>query len=136
VIILKLIVRLNLAQTPNKLFATFLVLTLLITFHSPSYAADDTGQYLTMGLGNLTCKSYLNENEEGAAYYLSWLAGYMTAYNHLEEDTYSILGETKTIGQLESWLRDYCTVNSGHTFESAIRNLLRNLKYFRIKQKK
>lgn len=128
--------RSNLAQTLNKLSATLLVLALLITSYSPSYAADDTGQYLTMGLGNLTCKSYLNEDEEGAAYYLSWLAGYMTAYNHLAEDTYSILGKTKTIEQLESWLHDYCTVNSDHTFESAIRNLLRNLKYFRVQQKK
>jgi hypothetical protein len=88
-----------------------------------------------MGLGNLSCKSFLNEDEEGAAYYLSWLAGYMTAYNHLSEDTYSILGKTKTIEQIESWLRDYCTINGDKTFESAIRNLLRNLQYFRIKQK-
>ncbi|MFK7793764.1 MAG: HdeA/HdeB family chaperone [Gammaproteobacteria bacterium] len=100
-----------------------------------AYAADDTGQYLTMGLGNLSCKSFLSEDEEGAAYYLSWLAGYMTAYNHLAEETYSIMGKTKTIGQIESWLRDYCTVNGDETFESATRNLLRNLKYFRVKQK-
>ena len=101
----------------------------------PVFSADDTGQYQTMGLGNATCKSFLSENEQGAAYYLSWLAGYMTAYNFVQEETYSILGKTKDINQVESWLRDYCTVNGSETFEDAVRNLLRNLKYFRIKQK-
>ncbi len=128
--------RSSLDQIPNTSSAIILVFILLISTNSSSYAADDTGHYLTMGLGNLSCKSFLNEDDEGAAYYLSWLGGYMTAYNHLSEDTYSILGESKTIRQIESWLRDYCTVNGNHNFESAIRNLLRNLKYFRIKEKK
>ena len=128
--------RLILKQNQNT-FSTIrlALLSLLISISSPNYAADDTGQYQTMGLGNLSCKSFLSEDEEGAAYYLSWLAGYMTAYNHLSEDTYSILGKTKTIGQIESWLRDYCTINGDKTFENAIRNLLRHLNYFRIKQK-
>lgn len=127
--------RLYFNQNLSKFSVIVLLFTLLFITTSPSHAADDTGQYLTMGLGNLSCKSFLNEDDEGAAYYLSWLAGYMTSYNYLAEETYSILGETKTIGQVESWLRDYCTVNGDETFESAIRNLLRNLKYFRTKQK-
>ncbi len=119
----------------NKLKTLFQIILLSTLFNTPANTADDTGQYLVMGLGNLSCKSYLNENDDGAAYYLSWLAGYMTAYNHLHEETYSILGETKTIDQVESWLRDYCTVNGDDSFESAIRNLLRNLKHFRLRQK-
>ena len=116
---------------------TILIVSLNIGFLIPwlSFAADDTGNYLTMGLGNSSCKSFLNEDDNGAAYYLSWLAGYMTAYNYSQEDTYSILGETKTVTQVESWLRDYCTVNGDETFEEAVRNLLRNLKYFRTKQR-
>lgn len=98
-------------------------------------SADTDGQYLTMGLGNLSCESFISQDEQGAAYYLSWLAGYMSAYNHLQEETYSILGKTKTVENIEFWLRDYCTVNGNQTFEQAARNLLRNLKYFRIKQK-
>ena len=128
--------RLNFNQKLNKFSAFLIVLTFFIPISPSSFAADDTGQYLTMGLGNLTCKSFLHEDEEGAAYYLSWLAGYMTAYNNLSEETYSVLGKTKTIGQIESWLRDYCTINGDHTFEAAARNLLRNMKYFRTKQKK
>ena len=102
---------------------------------SSAESADDTGRYLIMGLGNSSCNAFLSEDELGAAYYMSWLAGYMTSYNHLQEDTYSILGKSKDAVQVESWLRDYCTVNGSETFESAVRNLLRNLRYFRTKKK-
>jgi len=127
--------RLFLSLNLYKLKTFFQVILLLTLFNTLGHSADDTGQYLVMGLGNLSCKSYLNEDDDGAAYYLSWLAGYMTAYNHLHEETYSILGKTKTIDEVESWLRDYCTVNGDASFESAIRNLLRNLKHFRLRQK-
>ena len=128
---MRLLTNLNLNKFRTILFTFLFAFTLI----SPTMAVDETDQYLTMGLGNLSCKSFLNENENGAAYYLSWLAGYMTAYNYLSEDTYSILGKTKTVDQIESWLHDYCTVNGDETFESAVRNLLNNLKYFRQKQK-
>ena len=107
----------------------------LVAINQLALSADDAGQYLIMGLGNSTCKSFIAEDEAGQAYYLSWLAGYMTAYNYTQEETYSILGETKNAHQIESWLIDYCTVNSNERFESAIRNLLRNLKFFRSKNR-
>ena len=119
----------------NKTFAITWLLYTALMWSPLANAADDTGQYLIMGLGNSTCNAYLNEDELGVAYYLSWLAGYMTSYNHWQEDTYSILGETKDVAQIESWLRDYCTVNGSESFESAVRNLLRNLKFFRQKKK-
>ncbi len=87
-----------------------------------------------MGLGNLSCKSFVKDDETGTAYYMSWLAGYMSAYNYLQEDTYSIVSKSKTVNQMESWLKDYCTVNGDETFERATRNLLSSLKYFRIKR--
>ena len=100
-----------------------------------SQAADENGQYLVMGLGNSSCKSFLNEDEAGAAYYISWLAGYMSSYNHTTEDTYSVLGATKSVLELETWLRDYCAFNGAESFENAARNLIRNLRLFRIKTK-
>lgn len=123
------------SQHLNTSRTLLLVLIALFSVTPVAWAADDTGQYLIMGLGNSSCNAYLSEDADGAAYYMSWLAGYMTAYNQLEEDTYSILGETKDAPQIESWLRDYCTVNGAESFESAVRNLLRNLNYFRKKKK-
>ena len=107
----------------------------LITANTVAHSADETGQYLIMGLGNASCESFIAEDELGQAYYLSWLAGYMTAYNYTQEETYSILGESKTVTQIESWLVDYCTVNPNEKFESATRNLLRNLKFSRSKSR-
>ena len=127
--------RLKFDRHLHSLSSIYRSLCLALFLVHNSHAADDTGRYLTMGLGNQSCKSFLSENDEGASYYLSWLAGYMTAYNRLEDDTYSILGKSKTVDNIESWLRDYCTVNGNQTFEEAARNLLRNLKYFRVKQK-
>ncbi len=128
---MRLLISLNLDKIHAVLRYTLIVAILL----TPVNAADDAGDYLVMGLGNLSCKSFLNEKKEGTAYYLSWLAGYMTAYNYLQADTYSILGKTKTIDQIETWLHDYCAVNGDASFEAAVGNLLKNLKHFRIKQK-
>ena len=120
----------------NAVSKIFISIALFCLPGGPAFSADDTGQYLVMGLGNSTCKSFLGEDEPGTAYYLSWLAGYMTAYNFTQKETYSILGKSKDIYQVESWLRDYCALNNSETFENASRNLLRNLKYFRIRQKR
>lgn len=103
------------------------------TYPSLLLSADESGQYLIMGLGNASCESFMAEDELGQAYYLSWLAGYMTAYNYTQEETYSIMGETKTVNQIQSWLKDYCTVNPDEKFESAVRNMIDNLKFFRSK---
>ena len=113
----------------------FLVGLCLVLFllSRPAWAADEAGQYLIMGLGNASCESFLAEDELGQAYYLSWLAGYMTAYNYSQEETYSIMGESKTINQIQSWLKDYCTVNPEEKFEAAIRKMINNLKFFRSK---
>ena len=114
---------------------SFLVGLCLVLFllSRSAWAADEAGQYLIMGLGNASCESFLAEDELGQAYYLSWLAGYMTAYNYSQEETYSIMGESKTINQIQSWLKDYCTVNPEEKFEAAIRKMINNLKFFRSK---
>ena len=88
-----------------------------------------------MGLGNNSCSAYVHEHAAHAAYYLSWLAGYMTAYNYTQEDTYSIFSETKNVMQIETWLLDYCKFNGEETFEQATKSLIRNMKYFRIRSK-
>ena len=106
---------------------------ILLTPSNLTQAADEAGQYLIMGLGNASCKSFIAEDELGQAYYLSWLAGYMTAYNYIQEDTYSIMGETKTVNQIQSWLKDYCTINPDVSFEAAVRKMIINLKFFRSK---
>ena len=116
-------------------YLTPIFILLLLLFTSSAHSADENDQYLVMGLGTSSCKAFLNEDTEGAAYYMSWLAGYMSQYNHLQEDTYSVLGPSKTSLELETWLRDYCSINGAESFEKAARNLIRNLRLFRLKTK-
>ena len=113
---------------------TTLFLLALFTLASHNlWAKDAFGQHSTMGLGNNTCNAFVNEYDAHASYYLSWLAGYMTAYNVSETDTYSILGNNKDVSQIQTWLLDYCKLNGEQTFEYAVMNLIRNLKYFRLR---
>ena len=98
-------------------------------------AKDGSGHYSIMGLGNNSCAAYVHEYASNAAYYLSWLAGYMTAYNFTNEDTYSIFSDSKDVMQIETWLLDYCKFNSEESFEQAAQSLIRNMKYFRLRSK-
>ena len=111
------------------------IVSLLWTLSASLPAQDVQGNYSVMGLGNNSCSAYVHEHAAHAAYYLSWLAGYMTAYNYTQEDTYSIFSETKNVMQIETWLLDYCKFNGEETFEQATKSLIRNMKYFRIRSK-
>ena len=98
-------------------------------------AQDNDGHYNIMGLGNNTCSAFVYEYADHGAYYLSWLAGYMTAYNYTQEDTYSIFSDSKDVMQIETWLLDYCKFNPDQTYEQAAKSLIRNMQYFRIRSK-
>ena len=98
-------------------------------------AADSKGNYQVMGLGKSSCKAFIASDAEGKAFFYSWLAGYMTAYNRIENDTYSILGRSKKLANLEGWLQDYCHLNPTLDFSNAIHKLLIKLNYTRVKRK-
>tara|TARA_B110000977_G_scaffold21845_1_gene26227 strand:- start:27474 stop:27851 length:378 start_codon:yes stop_codon:yes gene_type:complete len=98
-------------------------------------AADSKGNYQVMGLGKSSCKAFIASDAEGKAFFYSWLAGYMTAYNRIENDTYSILGQSKKLANLEGWLQDYCHLNPTLDFSNAIHKLLIKLNYTRVKRK-
>jgi len=112
-----------------------LILLLLILSIVPANAADSNKDYKVMGLGQTSCKAFVASDAEGKAFFYSWLAGYMTAYNRIENDTYSILGPSKKLGNIEGWLQDYCHLNPTIDFSDAIHKLLIKLHYSRIIRK-
>ena len=112
-----------------------LILLLLILSIVPANAADSNKDYKVMGLGKTSCKAFVASDAEGKAFFYSWLAGYMTAYNRIENDTYSILGPSKKLGNIEGWLQDYCHLNPTIDFSDAIHKLLIKLHYSRIIRK-
>jgi len=95
-------------------------------------AADMTGRYLTSGAGKDSCRSFVDADEVGKSYYRAWLSGYITSHNYYSEDTYSIVNN-QAVDELENWLRGYCFSNKTHTYEQAVKSLMRKLEYFKKK---
>jgi hypothetical protein len=60
----------------------------------PAEAADGQGRYAAHGLGRTTCKRFVEVCEKGAdecKLTSTWIAGYLTAFNALNKDTFDVL---------------------------------------------
>ncbi len=95
-------------------------------------AADMAGRYLISGAGKDSCRSFVDADAVGKSYYRAWLSGYITSHNYYSADTYSIVNKM-SVDELESWLRGYCFSNMTHTYEQAVKGLMRKLEYFKKK---
>ncbi len=109
-----------------------LILWILFVIANSANAADMAGRYLVSGVGKDSCRSFVDADEVGKSYYRTWLSGYITSHNYNLEDTYSVVS-TKTVDELEAWLRGYCFSNMTHTYEQAVKGLMRKLEYFKKK---
>ena len=106
----------------------YISLVLGLLFSSWLFATDMAGRYLVSGIGKDSCISYVDAEEEGRAYYRTWLSGYITAHNYHADNTYSIVNK-KSVSDIDNWLRGYCFSNPSHTFEQAVKRLVRSLEY-------
>jgi len=109
-----------------------MISVLLIVFVNNVNAADMAGRYLVSGVGKDSCRSYVDADALGDSYYRTWLSGYISAHNYHSDDTYSVVNK-KTVEELETWLRGYCFSNMTHTYEQAVKSLMRKLEYFKKK---
>lgn len=83
-------------------------------------AADKDGNYAVWGVGAKSCYSYLQAAETPAAEsFRNYVMGYLTAYDALTEDTYSI-GAGKDLDQVMAWLKEYCAQKQIHSFEQGL----------------
>ena len=105
-----------------------LLLALLCLLSNVVSAADMSGRYLVSGIGKDSCRSFVDADNVGRSYYLTWLSGYLTSHNYHAEGTYSIVNK-KSVEDLEAWMRGYCFANLNHRFEQAAKGLLRSLEY-------
>ncbi len=113
-------------------FAKIFLVFVLVFAGNLVNSADMAGRYLVSGVGKDSCRGFVDADEVGKSYYRTWLSGYISSYNYLTEDTYSIVNE-KTVEELEAWLRGYCFSNISHTYEQAVKSLMRKLEYFKKK---
>ncbi len=89
-------------------------------FFGSLHAADNMGNYAIWGKGNKSCFSYLKEKNTAAhTAYQDYLKGYLTAYNTITPETYSISGKMD-INEISEWMDDYCDKNQVHGFEQAL----------------
>ena len=96
-------------------------------------ARDAGGAYKARGLGLDTCISFLDTAEEERGPYFGWLAGYLTAYNYLVRDTYSI-AEYSSLARTNDWFERYCREHPDRMLHEAARQFV--TERYRIRAKR
>ena len=95
-----------------------IVILLLVSF--ASHAADNKGNYAVWGAGNKSCHSYHQARESNDFdLYKNYLLGFLTAYNVITPETYSISGQMK-LDDVLMWFDDHCELQPMMSFEQAI----------------
>ncbi|MGH8120945.1 MAG: hypothetical protein ACRESK_10065 [Gammaproteobacteria bacterium] len=93
---------------------------LLLCIAFPVFATDKSGNYAIWGVGSSSCIKYTTMRAANDVNdYRKYIMGYLTAYNHLAEDTYSISG-AMTMDEVLSWLDDQCELKPTSSFDQAI----------------
>lgn len=96
-------------------------------------AADSEGNYAIWGEGGASCHNYsiaraANKDEAFKAY----LRGYLTSYNTISNETYSISG-SMNLPQMMEWIDDYCDKKAIDSFDRAIQMLISDIEEERYK---
>ncbi len=83
-------------------------------------AADKSGNYAIWGKGQKSCYRYMKDRSTGTdEAYKSFIMGYLTAYNAMTPQTYSISRDMK-LDEIMAWLDNYCDLKQMHGIESSL----------------
>ena len=104
-----------------------IIITILIIGLSwQARAADQSGNYAIWGKGQKSCFRYLKERSEGKDQaYKEYVMGYLTAYNAVAPETYSI-SRDMNLDQIMTWLDDYCDSNQVNGLEQSLLEFISN----------
>jgi len=97
------------------------VLSLIVFLLStPVFAVDSAGNYAIWGLGTKSCHKY-NLARAAGEYedYRHYVMGYLTAFNHQAEKTYSVSADM-TLDEIMIWLDDECQLKPVVSFEESL----------------
>ena len=122
-------------------YSTIVLLTALV-FPIGSLAADANGNFGSALPTDLkSCDDYIAALDaclNGHCYkenlFNAWLYGYITAYNVYVDDTFNIIGGSNS-SSLNYRLANYCKKNPQGSLDTAVGNLMSELKPQRIKAK-
>ena len=97
-----------------------IITILIIGLSLQVWAMDQSGNYAIWGKGRLSCFRYLKERSAGEdRAYKEYLMGYLTAYNAMSPETYSI-SRDMNLDEILSWLDNYCDSNAMHSLEQSL----------------
>lgn len=120
----------TLQKNKIRLLAIALFLSLSFTVQ----AMDKNGNYAVWSMGKKSCYSYTKaKGSDKQVLYDTFIMGYLTAYNAISAETYSISG-SMTLSDILQWLDDYCELKPVHSFELALSEFLVAHKENRLKQ--
>lgn len=105
----------------NRARTIFTIIGLVLVFFSHTVnAADPSGNYAIWGLGQSSCFQFSKAvAKEDTGRYRDYLMGYLTAFNTLSENTYSISGKAK-LSEINEWIADYCGSHQIESYNRAI----------------
>ena len=93
---------------------------LIIALSLQAQAADPEGNYAIWGKGQKSCYRYMKDRSAGTDEpYKNFIMGYLTAYNAMTPETYSISRDMK-LDEIMTWLDDYCELKQMHGIESSL----------------
>lgn len=97
---------------------------LIVVFAIPAQGIDSKGNYAIWGVGQKSCHRYnLARAAEDDGEYKNYTMGFLTAYNHQAENTYSI-SANMTLNEIFSWLDNECELKPITSFEEALSSFI------------
>ena len=97
--------------------------------------ASKSGKFAVRDVGRETCERFVaarSERSELYGLFRGWIAGYLTAYNSMAEDTLDI-APWQTTELLAGLLDNYCKKNPQISFVRAVNGLINSLKPKRLR---
>jgi hypothetical protein len=88
----------------------------------PAQARSASGDFATLGVGSQSCAAYLTARHKGGIAeerFVTWTEGYLSAFNLIVSNTYSILGQREP-GDALVWLDTYCNQSPDARYVNAV----------------
>lgn len=93
---------------------------ILLALSSASFAADKNGNYAIWGSGARSCAAFLNNvGTDKEKVFRDYTTGYLTAFNALVDDTFSISNKD-TMDDIFDFLQEHCELKKIDSFDAAL----------------
>ncbi len=118
-------------------YARFKFVPLFMLISTAAFAADVQGHFSVKGAGQAPCSDYalaVSSKGQHAAPFLNWLAGYLSAANQYEVQTYDLLS-WQTDNVIAASLVGYCRANPKTPFALAAAKMVSSLRAGRVSRK-